>query len=141
MRRVLNRRDQGCRFPGCTQIHGVDAHHIEHWAHGGETNLDNLVCLCRYHHRLVHEGGFAVERSRGNAEVCFRAPDGRRLRPVPRSPRGDCARLQDRNRRDGHHPSHETCRPRDGGHMDLSLAVDYMYQLAPPPPPPEAPGI
>jgi hypothetical protein len=56
IRRALNSRDGGCRFPGCTHQRYVDAHHIEHWAEGGETKLSNLVTLCRLHHRLVHEG-------------------------------------------------------------------------------------
>jgi hypothetical protein len=65
IRRALKARDDGCRFPGCTRTRFVDAHHIEHWADGGETSLDNLVQLCRHHHRLVHEGGFACEREPG----------------------------------------------------------------------------
>lgn len=57
---ALALRDGGCRFPGCeNQI--VDAHHVTHWAAGGETSRDNLVSLCRAHHGLVHEGGAAVE--------------------------------------------------------------------------------
>jgi hypothetical protein len=60
--RALRRRDRGCRFPGCENHRFVDAHHIEHWARGGETSMDNLVLLCRTHHRLVHEGGYFVER-------------------------------------------------------------------------------
>jgi hypothetical protein len=62
MRRALRARDQGCRFPGCTNTHFIDGHHIRHWADGGETSLGNLVQLCRHHHRLVHEGGFGCER-------------------------------------------------------------------------------
>jgi hypothetical protein len=63
IRRALRARDKGCRFPGCTNTRFVDGHHIEHWADGGETSLDNLVLLCRHHHHLVHEGGFACEKS------------------------------------------------------------------------------
>jgi len=63
MRRALRVRDRGCRFPGCTNTRFVDGHHIEHWADGGETSLDNLVTLCRHHHHLVHEGGFTCEKS------------------------------------------------------------------------------
>jgi hypothetical protein len=59
--RALHRRDGGCRFPGCTCTQFVDGHHIHHWADGGETKLSNLVLLCRFHHRLVHEGGFAIQ--------------------------------------------------------------------------------
>jgi uncharacterized protein DUF222/HNH endonuclease len=62
IRRALFSRDKnGCRFPGCTNRHYVDGHHIRHWANGGETRLSNLVVLCRFHHRLVHEGGVDVQ--------------------------------------------------------------------------------
>jgi hypothetical protein len=69
IRRALRFRDDGCRFPGCTHKRFVDGHHIEHWADGGETSLDNLVQLCRHHHRLVHEGGFSCERRPGGKLV------------------------------------------------------------------------
>jgi hypothetical protein len=52
MRRALRARDDGCRFPGCTNRFYIDGHHIEHWANGGETSLANRVQLCRYHHHL-----------------------------------------------------------------------------------------
>jgi hypothetical protein len=71
MHRALRIRDGGCRFPGCTNTRFVDGHHIEHWADGGETSLDNLVLLCRRHHHLVHEGGFACEKS-ADGEVFFK---------------------------------------------------------------------
>lgn len=61
IRRALNSRDRGCRFPGCTFTRYVDGHHVKHWAHGGETKLSNLVTLCRFHHRLVHEGQVVVQ--------------------------------------------------------------------------------
>lgn len=58
-RRALLIRDGGCRFEGCNRpAPWCDAHHLIHWADGGETNLDNLVLLCRSHHRMVHEGRF-----------------------------------------------------------------------------------
>jgi hypothetical protein len=60
IRRALNSRDAGCRFPGCTHQRYVDAHHIAHWADGGETKLTNLVSLCRLHHRPVHKGDISV---------------------------------------------------------------------------------
>ena len=56
IRRALRSRDAGCRFPGCTHTRFLDGHHIRHWADGGETKLSNLVMLCRFHHRQVHEG-------------------------------------------------------------------------------------
>jgi len=82
IRRALDARDQRCRFPGCTASR-CDAHHIEHWADGGATALDNLVLVCRRHHRLVHEGGWDVALTAG--ETTFIRPDGRPLVPAPAS--------------------------------------------------------
>ena len=76
IRRALNTRDAGCRFPGCTHQRYLDAHHIEHWADGGDTKLSNLVTLCRLHHRLVHEGEIRVE-TLANGGWRFLHPDGR----------------------------------------------------------------
>ncbi len=63
---ALKIRDGGCRFPNCHQQVFTDAHHIHHWADGGETSLDNLVTLCRHHHTLLHKGDFTIVRN-GNA--------------------------------------------------------------------------
>jgi len=71
MRRALRARDKGCRFPGCTHTRFVDGHHIQHWADGGETSLDNLVMLCRHHHHLVHEGGFACSKEK-DGKITFK---------------------------------------------------------------------
>lgn len=81
IRRALDARDRGCRFPGCTSRR-CDAHHVEHWTDGGATSLENLVLLCRRHHRAVHEGGFRVTAWDGEAFV-FRRPDGERLDAAP----------------------------------------------------------
>ena len=74
--RALHARDKGCVFPGCHHTRFVDAHHIEHWSVGGETRLDNLMLLCSQHHKLVHEGGFRIERDYQNRWY-FKRPDGR----------------------------------------------------------------
>jgi hypothetical protein len=76
MKRALWARDRGCSFPGCDRKHYVDAHHIEHWADGGATSLENLTLLCSHHHRLLHEGGFAIHRD-ASGDRYFRRPDGR----------------------------------------------------------------
>jgi len=81
LRRALQHRDRGCRFPGCGVRFG-QGHHIRHWAHRGPTTLSNLALLCRRHHRAVHEEGYGVERQ-PDGELCFRRPDGRIL---PESP-------------------------------------------------------
>ena len=56
MRRALQARDRTCRYPGCHHGRWLDAHHVVHWADGGETNLDNLVLLCTHHHKLLARG-------------------------------------------------------------------------------------
>ena len=81
--RALRVRDQGCRFPGCDrQVDWSNPHHIIHWARGGPGNLPNLILLCYFHHRLVHEGGWQVIKSGG--EFRFLPPD----RVVMRRARG-----------------------------------------------------
>lgn len=60
LRRALDVRDRGCRFPGCG-LRFTDAHHVVHWADGGPTSLANCLLLCGWHHRLVHEGGWRID--------------------------------------------------------------------------------
>jgi len=60
LRRALEVRDQGCRFPGCG-LRFTEGHHVRHWAEGGETSLGNTLLLCRHHHRLVHEEEWTVD--------------------------------------------------------------------------------
>ncbi len=91
LKRCLHMRDKGCAFPGCSQRHHPDAHHIVHWADGGKTDVDNCIQLCRYHHTLVHRGLFSVRHEHGRFNW-YRA-NGSRLPHAPRQPRGDCARV------------------------------------------------
>ncbi|MCJ7830066.1 MAG: HNH endonuclease, partial [Desulfobacterales bacterium] len=60
LRRALEFRDRGCRFPGCG-LRFAEAHHVTHWADGGETSLENTLLACKFHHRLLHEGGWKVD--------------------------------------------------------------------------------
>src|SRR5438477_5912529 len=84
LRRALQHRDRGCRFPGCGGRF-TQGHHIRHWAEGGPTTLSNLASLCRRHHRSVHEEGFQVERM-ANGELQFRRPDGEVFSEAPALP-------------------------------------------------------
>ncbi len=115
LRRALTARDRRCRFPSCCARH-CDAHHMHHWAQGGATKLDNLVLLCRRHHRAVHEGGFAVHLA-DSGDVRFFWPYGRLLTSAPAAPRlgGRTARADDVEPRSGRH-----CHRR--AHVDPSLA-------------------
>lgn len=90
-RRALRARDRGCTFPGCDRPPGwCHAHHIDHWADGGPTALENLTLLCSHHHHLVHEGGFHLARG-PDGDLQFTRPDETPIatRPArgPSSPR------------------------------------------------------
>jgi hypothetical protein len=78
----IERRDKGCRFPGCSYTEFTDVHHMVHWADGGLTNLENLVTLCGRHHRAVHELGWSVSGS-ADSVLTFRGPHGRPAESVP----------------------------------------------------------
>jgi hypothetical protein len=82
MIRQLRYRDRECRFPGCGARRFTEAHHIVWWRHGGETDLDNLVLICSFHHRLVHEHGWSIGREE-DGEVGWFHPDGTRYRASP----------------------------------------------------------
>jgi HNH endonuclease len=85
LKRALRARDGGCRFPGCDRTRFTEGHHVKHWADGGETKLSNLVSLCGFHHKLVHEGGFGVTVT-DDGLFTFTRPDGRRIRECGRNP-------------------------------------------------------
>ena len=90
MLRLLRHRDQGCGFPGCGSKAFTHAHHLRWWSAGGPTDLDNLVLVCTFHHRLVHEHGWAIKRETGGGLEWFR-PDGRRHVGGPAPPGPDDA--------------------------------------------------
>ncbi len=126
LRRALEVRDRGCRFSGCG-LRFTDAHHVVHWADGGETSLENTVLLCRYHHRLVHEGGWGVEWW-GRGRPMFRDPVGsahyeggwREARP------GDPPEVEllaDVNRRRGIEPAAWTASARWNRETDIPFDV------------------
>jgi hypothetical protein len=128
MRRALRIRDRGCAFPGCAQRHHTDGHHVDHWADGGETKLDNLVQLCRFHHRLLHEGGYSVRRK--GAAFAFYEPNGKLIPQAPRQPRGDCRTLLGTNAQ-----RHVCATPvslwpveASGENVDLSLTVETLME-------------
>jgi hypothetical protein len=86
IRRVVQHRDRGCRFPGCGRVRYADAHHIVHWGQGGPTDIDNLVLLCGAHHRLIHEGGWRIGGKPGR-DLQFYDPRGRpAFQPRPELP-------------------------------------------------------
>jgi uncharacterized protein DUF222/HNH endonuclease len=129
VRRALRSRDRSCCFPGCGARRFVDAHHIQHWAQGGETKLSNLMLLCRHHHRLLHEGGFRVERPPGR-DMVFRRPDGRAIPVVPRASRGDPHEARRRSPRQGLDIGPDTSSALSAGdRLDYAMAIDGLLEI------------
>ncbi len=121
---------QNFLFPGCTCKRYVDEHHLKHWSHGGETRLDNLASLCRFHHRLVHEGGIIIERLDDGAWR-FVMPNGESIVSIApghtRPMSGDWRTIvQQHAEREISIDSH-TARTRwRGEEMDYGIAVDIL---------------
>lgn len=135
IRRALEYRDRGCRFPGCG-CRFTDAHHIVHWADGGETKLDNLVLICRRHHRALHEEGYGVVAATGEgvtgSKIAFRFidPDGRTIPDVPAAPpvpADPVEAMMGEHAEAGIEPNEWTPTPQwHGEALDYSLAIDMF---------------
>ena len=125
LRRALEARDRGCRFSGCG-LRFTDAHHVRHWADGGETKLENLILLCRFHHRLVHEEGYTVHFPRGERPY-FLDPRMRLLSdqppPPPRLPPEPAKALVRQNRLRAVDPGFLTSAARCKREDDIPSAV------------------
>ena len=130
LRRLLSARDRGCRFPGCASARYVDAHHILHWAEGGETKPSNLVSLCRFHHRAVHEGGVRICVLDDGA-LRFMRPDGVDLGAAGyMQPRGSWKELRSSHERERIVIAADTAVPRwSGEKLDYGLAVELLLQI------------
>ena len=129
LRRALASRDGQCRFPACA-VRRCDAHHIEHWADGGETALSNLVLLCRRHHRAVHEDGFRLQVDAGGA-MTFLRPDGRPLPEAPETPAWNGPALAPVNRRlapAGIGIDADTAPRWQGERLDLGWAISVLWR-------------
>jgi hypothetical protein len=85
LRRAARERDTcRCRFPGC-ESRRVDLHHIQYWSNGGQTKLDNLISLCKYHHMLVHDRDYLIAAARDGTFTFYR-PDGTLIPASPALP-------------------------------------------------------
>jgi len=117
-------------FSGCTNDRFVDGHHIQHWADGGETSLDNLVLLCRRHHHLVHEGGFTCEKT-NDGEIFFQDQQQMQLPQwsvMPTIGEDDINEWLDRQFfEDGTGPEGCSAQWYAGDRMDWNLAVGHLF--------------
>jgi 5-methylcytosine-specific restriction endonuclease McrA len=132
LRRALQHRDRGCRFPGCGMRFG-QGHHIRHWAQGGPTTLWNLALLCRRHHGAVHEEGYRLDRQ-PDGELRFRRPDGRLLPEVPppaEVPGDPVEGLRAQHDAQGLDLHARTATPGWlGERLDVGWAIDVLHPLA-----------
>ena len=132
LRRALQHRDRGCRFPGCGVRHG-QGHHIRHWAQGGPMTLSNLALLCRRHHRAVHEEGFQIERQ-PEGELQFRTPHGWLIPDVPPpvdGPDDPVHIIRAQNEAAGLGLDAHTATPGWlGERLDVGYAIDVLHPLA-----------
>jgi HNH endonuclease len=81
---LVRARDRTCRFPGCRQpAHRCDLDHVRRWPEG-PTTADNLVALCRHHHRLKHRTSWTVEANGGEAAcLSWTSPTGHGYTTAP----------------------------------------------------------
>ena len=119
LRRAVRLRDDGCRFPGCTN-RLTDAHHVVAWIDGGATNLRNLLSLCRRHHRFVHERGYRVVTASPGEPRFFR-PDGQ---PVPVADERLSLSLPSDSRAGGATPDADALAVLRAAHASRGVAID-----------------
>lgn len=79
---ALSIRDGGCMWAGCsTPSSYCEAHHIDHVADGGRTDIDRGILLCRHHHLTLHNQGWKIRRDR-TGPFALHAPPGDPRTPV-----------------------------------------------------------
>lgn len=123
-RRALKARDGGCTFPGCGHARFLDAHHVDHWIHGGPTDLANLVLLCRAHHRLHHRGEYRIEAAVLDGRFQFVDRHGRLIgEPPDPPPRIDLADLPGRT---GIRPTWRTPHAKQPTGVHLPAIIDGL---------------
>jgi hypothetical protein len=120
-RAVLERDRHGCRFPGC-ESRKVDLHHIQHWAHGGQTSLRNMTSLCKRHHKLIHDKGYIITPA-GD----FYTPNGQ---PLPRSPALPQPAGDITTSHDAAIAWHTIVPPHSGERLDLHEAIRVAFHNA-----------
>ena len=131
---ALNLRDETCQFPGCCESHYVDFHHIEHWANGGETNKDNLIKLCRFHHRVLHHGLYDIETQgdKDKLKFIFTTAAGKVIERNPSLPQTEKTTVEgttaDFARQWPDINAHTGDSRWQGEQMDYSMAIDALLR-------------
>ncbi|QYN32068.1 HNH endonuclease [Pseudonocardia sp. DSM 110487] len=123
---ALTVRDgDGCQFPGCTHTRHLHAHHVVAWWFGGRTDIDNLILICSFHHRLVHDHGYGIRRLPGRWE--FLRPDGTSIPNVAVPLSGNTESLIEMHTRARLRIDHTTLTPDWGGErLDPDPILDVL---------------
>ena len=128
-------RDRMCQHPGCHQTRHLKAHHIQPWAAGGPTDLNNLILLCQFHHTTTHEGHITITRT-ADARWQFTMPDGTPCQtwhtdtPLANQLRHQQNRQHIQAVDSFHHPHAKTIQPRwTGEPFNLHDCVQALYTM------------
>jgi hypothetical protein len=123
---ALTVRDgDGCQFPGCTHTRHLHAHHVRSWLHGGRTDIDNLIMICSFHHRVIHDHGYRIRRWPGRWE--FLRPNGTPIPTVAAALTGNAESLIEMHTRDRLRIDHTTLSPDwDGERLDPDPILDAL---------------
>jgi hypothetical protein len=127
--RALALRDRTCCFPGCAESRHVDAHHIRHWADGGETSLENLATLCTWHHRQLHSGSFSIRvaKTADATRLIFSTPSGRAIKHSPGLENVSAERCAEVLKRTAPGVNAQTCITQwRGEDCDYGMAIDAL---------------
>jgi hypothetical protein len=122
---ALTTRDgDGCQFPGCTHTRYLHAHHVRHWLHGGRTDVDNLILICSFHHRAIHDHGYRIRWVAERWE--FRRPDNTPI-PSPAALTGNTESLIEVHTRARLQIDHTTLTPHwEGDRLDPDPILDAL---------------
>lgn len=123
---ALTARDgRRCQFPGCSNTRYLNAHHVQHWLHGGRTDVDNLLMICTFHHSLIHDHGYQIHRTQGRWN--FLRGDGQPVRIAPTPLSGRAESLIETSTRAGLSITRDCLTPDWGGErLDLDFVLDRL---------------
>ena len=114
-----------CQFPGCANTRYLNAHHVQHWLHGGRTDVDNLLMICTFHHTLIHDHGYRIRRTQGRWD--FLRGDGQPVRPASTPLTGRAESLIETSTRAGLRITRDCLTPDWGGErLDLDFVLDRL---------------
>jgi Domain of unknown function (DUF222) len=123
---ALTVRDgDGCQFPGCTHTRHLHAHHVTPWWFGGRTDVDDMILICSFHHKLIHDHGYRIRRLPGRWE--FLRPDGTTIPTVAAPPTGNTESLIEMHTRARLRIDRTTLTPDwDGERLDPEPILDAL---------------